>query len=49
MIKVMAVSFCLIGIHASPGIGCVIWKGNCFRGSEISQKSHNSGYCKRCS
>ena len=46
MIKVMVVSFCLIGIHASPGIGCGIWKGNCFQGSEIFPRLHNSGYPK---
>ena len=46
MIKVMAVSFCLIGIYASPGHGCVIWKGNCFHRSEISQRLDNSGYIK---
>ena len=49
MIKVMAVSFCLIGIHASPGIGCGIWKRNCFDRSEISPRLHNSGYPKMCS
>ena len=46
MIKVMVVSFCLIGIHAIPGTGCGIWKGNCFQGSEIFPRLHNSGYPK---
>ena len=46
MIKVMVVSFSLIGIHAGPGIGCGIRKGNCYQGIEISPRLHNSGYPK---
>ena len=44
MIKLMVVGFCSIGIDASPGIGCKIWKENCLRGSEMTLRLHNSGY-----
>ena len=41
MIKLMVVSFCSIGIDASPGIGCKIWKEICLQGSEMTPRLHN--------
>ena len=40
------VSFCPIGIGASPAIASRIWKGNYFQGREISPRLHNSGHPK---
>ena len=44
MIKLMVVCFCSIGIDASSGIECKIWKENCLQASEMTPRLHNSVY-----